>query len=353
MLMTRIGSLIIRATHPYKNEPAYSNIMDNIILGTMNIKYVHSSNNDNSEYENIIHSYLNNSRNPILDSAYYYGNTQTEVVLGNILSDLPAHLSVPKVTTKANPWYQNDFTNGRLGQLSEINLKRQLDTSLINLQREQVEVFFLHCYDYETPIHETIRVCDEIWRKEKCNVYGLSNFSKTQVQEVLNVCEKDQYEPPKIYQGMYNLISRKVEELFPVMDEHNIDFWAYNPLAGGLLTGKYRNVDVNSVDSRFKNNSIYQNIFYKPEILEILDTWWERYENQSHSYLDLALQFYKQNSLLRPTDSIILGVSTVQQYENNMKSLMKDTNDIVYREAYDVFKPYYQKYETIMPNYFY
>ena len=352
MLMTRIGSLKIRPMHLYKNETACSNIMDNIILGTMNIKYDYSSNHDNAEYENIIHTYLKHSRNPILDSAYYYGNTQTEVVLGNILSDLPAHLSVPKLTTKANPWYLNDFTSGRLGQLSETNLKRQLDTSLSNLQTDQVHVFFLHCYDYETPINETIRVCDEIWRKEKCDVYGLSNFSKTQVQEVLNICEKEHYEPPKIYQGMYNLISRKVEEIFPLMDEHSIDFWAYNPLAGGLLTGKYRNIDVNSKDSRFKNNSIYQNIFYKPEILEILDTWWERceHEQQDHTYLDLALQFYKQDSLLRSTDSIILGVSTVEQYENNIKSFIKDINN---REVYDFFKPYYQKYETIMPNYFY
>jgi aflatoxin B1 aldehyde reductase len=68
---------------------------------------------------------------------------------------------------------------------------------------------------------------------------------------------------------MYNLIARKIEEIFPLLDEYNIDFWAYNPLAGGLLTGKYNNLELN-YNCRFKNNEIYQNIFWKKEILENL-----------------------------------------------------------------------------------
>ena len=322
--------------------------MENIILGTMNIKYNHSSNRDANEYEKIIHQYLCDTKYPILDSAYYYGNTQTEVVLGNILSNLPYHLAVPKVTTKANPWYQNDFASGQLGQLNEKNLKRQLETSLCNLQVDQVHAFFLHCYDYETPLNQTIELCDEIWRKEKCNVYGVSNFSKQQVQDVLNICEKERYEPPNIYQGMYNVISRNVEELFPLMDDNHIDFWAYNPLAGGLLTGKYRAVDINAQDSRFKNNSIYQNIFYKPDIVNMLETWWTEYPQ--HECLDLALQFYKQDSLMRPCDSIIMGASTCDQYTTNMKSF---SHEFILREPYDFFKPLYKKCQHITPQYYY
>ena len=44
---------------------------------------------------------------------------------------------------------------------------------------------------------------------------------------------------PKYYQGMYNILCRKVEEVFPVLKENNISFWSYNPLVGYLLKGKY------------------------------------------------------------------------------------------------------------------
>ena len=60
---------------------------ENIILGTMNIALEHSSNKDENMYKEIIHTYLRNNMNPILDSAYFYGNTKTEEILGNILSE--------------------------------------------------------------------------------------------------------------------------------------------------------------------------------------------------------------------------------------------------------------------------
>lgn len=320
--------------------------MNNIILGTMNIAYEHSSNKDNKMYKDIIHTYLQTNDNPILDSAYYYGNTKTEEILGNILSELPSNLKYPKLTTKANPWFENDFTTGKLGQLNKENLLRQLNTSLNNLKMDSVYCFFLHCPDYETPIKETLDICDELYRKEKFQKYGLSNFSLNQTNEVIELCESNGYKKPEIYQGMYNIICRKVEEIFPLLNEHNMDFWGYNPLAGGLLTGKYRNVDINSFDSRFKNNSIYQNIFYKPEINNMLEDLWKNNNN----YLDLALKWYYQDSNLRTSDSIILGVSTVNQYNSNLNSINKNVD---YSNIYHEFNSIYKINELYVPNYYY
>ncbi len=317
-----------------------------MILGTMNIAYPHSSNKDTQEYSNIIHEYLNTCYDPILDSAYYYGNTETEKILGNILTDLPSNLKIPKLTTKANPWFENDFTNGKLGQLNKENLLRQLNTSLENLKMDSVYRFFLHCPDYETPIHETLETCDELWRQEKYQEYGLSNFSLTQTQEVLQICEKNDYRKPKVYQGMYNIVCRKVEEMFPLLNEYNIDFWGYNPLAGGLLTGKYRNLKEDLPESRFKNNSIYQNIFWKNEILQMLENLWFKNDD----YLDLALLWFKQGSQMRKNDRVILGVSSVSQYQNNMNSYnsQKDYSNIYYD-----FNNVYKNNEKCTPNYYY
>ena len=287
------------------------------VLGTMNICYPYSSNNQTnySEYKQIIQAYIDKvGNNAILDTAYYYGNTKTEKILGEILPTLSLQ---PKISTKVNPWYQNDFTNNKLGQLNTDGIIKQLSTSLTNLQLEQVDILYLHCYDYETPIQETLEICNSLWRKEKFLSFGLSNFSLLQVKEVIDEIEKEDYVPVKYYQGMYNLISRKVEEIFPLLDEYNIEFWGYNPLAGGLLTGKYKNYK-NTKDitdsSRFKDNSIYQNIFWKPEIINNLHDFFE-VENST----EYSLQWIQHHSKMKKNDKVIMGVSTLEQFNQNIK----------------------------------
>ena len=232
----------------------YYNNMHQTVLGTMNIEYPYSSNSNTSleYYQSILEKYISQTEHPILDTAYYYGNTKTEKVLGKILPKLSRK---PQIATKANPWFQNDFTNGQYGQLSCEELTRQLNTSLKNLEIEKVDYFYLHCPDYETPIQETLETCDYLWRKEKFDYLGISNYSKFQLQEIMNICEKNGLNVPRYYQGMYNMICRKVEEIFPLLDDYNIDFWAYNPLAGGLLSGKYKD-GIPESNTRFSSNSI-------------------------------------------------------------------------------------------------
>jgi len=296
------------------------------ILGTMNIEYPYTStpkvNKTENYYQSIIESYCNLELDqPILDTAYYYGNTKTERILGNILNRIPEKKI--QLATKANPWFNNDFTSGKFGQLSRYNLERQLTVSLENLQKEGVETFFLHCPDPETPIHETLDTCDELWRKEKFNTLGISNFSMDQIIEIMNVCETHGYESPQIYQGMYNVLSRRVEEIFPLLNDYGVDFWAYNPLAGGLLTGKY-SAGLNAMESdcRFKDNGIYQSIFWKPEVISKVQDM-RNYGNA----IELSLQWLKHHSCLREEDKIILGVSTIEQLEINSEILMKNIHN--------------------------
>ena len=185
-----------------------------IILGTMTINYDYVS-NENSilDNQNIIQKYIDRVEDPILDTAYYYGDTKTEQTLGEILPNLS---SIPKIATKANPWYQNDFTTNKLGQLSKDNLRFQLETSLKNMNIPKADIFYLHCPDYETPILETLESANDLHRMEKFDSFGISNFSLSQLEEVLLLCEENGFIMPQYYQGMYNLLCRKVEEVFPI-----------------------------------------------------------------------------------------------------------------------------------------
>lgn len=324
----------------------------NCILGTMNINYPYSSNNSNSieEYKKMIEKYITYvGKNAILDTAYYYGNTSTEEILGNIIPELYIK---PKISTKVNPWLDNDFTNGKLGQLSSIPFEKQLKTSLTNLKLESVEYLFLHCPDYETCIEETLETCEKLWRKEKFDKFGLSNFSHTHLSQVIHICENRGYNSPDVYQGMYNLISRKIEEIFPLLNDYYIEFWAYNPLAGGLLTGKYNketniyNKNVESKNSRFKNNKIYQNIFWKEPIITHLEDFFKIKKCTEKSFH--WLQHY---SKMRKNDKIILGASTVEQLETNLEIIKNfesySQDEINYLN--DIYEPISQD----SPNYYY
>ena len=338
-----------------------------IILGTMNIEYPWTSNPSNTinGYKSIIDYYIDwsisNSNKPILDTAYYYGNTKTEKVLGEILPELNY---VPQITTKANPWFQNDFTSGQYGQLDKFNLSRQLESSLTNLGLKQVEVFYLHCWDWETPIRETLEITCDMWRREKFNKFGISNFSLDQVNMVMKIIEEQGLCPLSHYQGMYNMIARKVEEIIPIINLNKIEFWAYNPLAGGLLTGKYAKIyntkfdtDYNSLldetNSRFGSNKIYQNIFWKEPILKgIVD-----FVNLSNP-TNYALNWYRINSKLNCLqDGIIIGSSSLEQIKNNLKCLENnndnDNENIIDCNAYTDFNSKYNEFKSYTPDYFY
>ena len=334
--------------------------MNKIVLGTMNIYYPHSSNistgNSNiqqqkqeDEYFAILNTYCQSvgEKNAMLDTAYYYGNTKTEQKLGELLPLLPF---IPKIATKVNPWLDNDFSTGLLGQLARTPMLNQFNTSLKNLQVDQVDILYLHCPDYNTDIHDTLETIDELWRREKINNWGLSNYSLLESQQIINICEIYKYQLPKYYQGMYNIISRKVEEIFPLLEENDIEFWGYNPLAGGLLTGKYHNFQSNELsNNRFHNNSIYQNIFWKPEIMENLDMY---FPYKTETALQTSYSWLQHHSFIQNNNNkIVLGVSTESQLNENLShikhSITINENELT---KLDIL---YDNIRLLSPNYYY
>ena len=130
-------------------------------------------------------------------------------------------------------------------------------TNLKRLNVDSVKLFYLHAPDTETPLVETLQEVQKLHNEGKFEQLGLSNFSAWETAHVWHLCDKLGVVKPTVYQGMYNGITRQVEqELFPCLRRLGIRFLAYNPLAGGLLTGKHR-FDQEPDHGRFKDNSMY------------------------------------------------------------------------------------------------
>jgi len=322
--------------------------MSKIVLGTMNICYPYSSNKSTEEYGKIISEYINIfGQNSYLDTAYYYGNKKTEAVLGEILEN--SNILQPKIATKVNPWFNNDFSSGKLGQLSKEGIMHQFNTSLKNLRKKKVEILYLHCPDYETPIQETIEVMNDLYRTEKINHWGLSNFSSTLTKEIIELCENKGLQLPSYYQGMYNPICRKIESIFPILDEYSMEFWGYNPLAGGLLTSKYKNDQELTKNNRFYNNQIYSNIFWKDPIIQALDQFYPKIVDTSIDYTFSWLMNHSYCS--ERFNKIILGVSSISQLTQNLNSIYNyrhlNSNELMNMDTM------YNSIEEHTPNYYY
>jgi aryl-alcohol dehydrogenase-like predicted oxidoreductase len=116
-----------------------------------------------------------------------------------------------------------------------------IDGSLRRLRTDYIDLYQLHHPDPETPIDESLRALDDVVRAGKARYVGCSNFPAYQVaralgrSEVLGVARFDSAQP------RYNLLFRQIErDLLPLCREEGIGVISYNPLAGGLLSGKHR-----------------------------------------------------------------------------------------------------------------
>lgn len=296
-----------------------------IVLGSMTFSLPYTSNKLSiDEIQEIINIYTQ-INNPILDTAIYYKND-------HILSQLD--LSNLKIDTKINPWFDNDFETGKLGMLSRTNIINQINTI-----KYDINTLYLHSPDHETPILETLQTCNDLYNQHKFKYLGLSNYSLSQTKKIVELCNNHNLVKPTYYQGLYNPLCRKIEELFPYLKQENIHFYAYNPLAGGLLTGKYLPGIHTNTKSRFFNNSIYQNLFWKPQYLSATQSL---YNHFGDNIISKVYSWFNTKGI-----DIVMGVSSKDQYMGNMENVYTLSEsemclfDKVYEREIKIYQNYY------------
>ncbi|KFV47614.1 Aflatoxin B1 aldehyde reductase member 2, partial [Tyto alba] len=227
-----------------------------------------------------------------------------------------------EVATKANPW------DGKT--LKPESVRSQLDTSLERLKRTSVELFYLHAPDHGTPVEETLRACNKLHKEGKFKELGLSNYAAWEVAEICTICKYNNWVMPTVYQGMYNATTRQVEaELFPCLRYYGLRFYAYNPLAGGLLTGKYKyeDKDTRQPTGRFFGNDwaqAYRDRYWKKHNFEgialVERALKDAYSSNAPSLTSAALRWLYNHSKLQGSlgDAVIIGMSTLEQLEQNL-----------------------------------
>jgi len=262
-----------------------------------------------------------------LDTARVYADGESERIIGRLPAAIKSQLTVH---TKVNPLL-ND------AGFSAAGVTQQANDSLAALQltpsttAPPVDILYLHRPDPKHTIEETLRAMNELYVRGVYRRLGLSNYPAWQVMECYQLCVQHNYVRPTVYQGMYNALTRAVEvELFPCLRQLHIAFYAYNPLAGGILTGRYSGyADKPTTGERFSNSrtaDMYSERYWKAELFTALDTvsaTLKRVYDGKVSMTEASLRWMLHHSVLKggEGDGVILGASKAEQLEQNLRAV--------------------------------
>ncbi len=135
--------------------------------------------------------------------------------------------------------------------LGRNHIHHQIDGSLARLKTGCVDFYLLHKPDPDTPLAESIETMAELIRVGKVRHWGFSNFDAARIWEMLELCERNGWPRPVISQPPYSWLNRDAgQDTIPLCADHGIAVTPYQPLQGGLLTGKYRRGEAPPRDSR-------------------------------------------------------------------------------------------------------
>src|SRR5262245_48103719 len=199
----------------------------------------------------------------LLDTANVYGRGRSEEVVGKAIA---GRRDAFVVATKVR---------GRMGEgpndegLSRLSILRECEASLRRLNTEYIDLYQVHSWDPATPLEETLCALNDLVRAGKVRYLGCSNFAAWQLALALGISERRGWARFDSIQPRYNLIDRVVErEHFPLCLDQGVGVINYSPLAGGILTGKYRPGEAPPPESRGAENPAFMQNRGKPHNLE-------------------------------------------------------------------------------------
>ena len=173
------------------------------------------------------------------DTANTYGGGASEIILGKwLLSQGASFRHSTQIATKVgNP---HGCPPGET-PLSRTQIAYHLDQSLSRLGVERIDLYYIHEFDRVTPLEETLGAMNRAVEAGKIDRFGISNATLADVKAVRGLAGASVGSRFEYVQNEYNLLAvGDAQALVPYCAEHGLRYTAFSPLAGGLLTGKYR-----------------------------------------------------------------------------------------------------------------
>ena len=203
--------------------------------------------------------------------------------------------------------------------LSRKHIIAACDASLRRLGTDYLDLYQIHHPDPETPIEETLGALDELVRAGKVRYIGCSNFQAWRLGEALAASERGHLTRLSSVQPRYNLLFRMIEdEILPLARARGLAVMAYNPLAGGVLTGRYRGVREAQPGTRFTvsgSGAMYQRRYWNDLALSEAERLGDFLAGRGKSLTQTALAWVLAQ---RDVTCAILGASRPEQLDDSL-----------------------------------
>lgn len=284
-------------------------------LGTMTFggsgEFAVVGNTDVDEARRIVERALDAGVN-FLDTADVYSNGMSEEIVGEILDGRRDQVVL---ATKARfPLKEGPNEGG----LSRGYLIRACEASLRRLRTDYIDLYLVHERDGQTPTEETLDALDSLVRQGKVRYVGCSNHSAWHVMKALGVSERRGFARYVSQEVYYSLLDRDVEyELIPLSIDEGLGILVWSPLAGGLLSGKFRRGEKGPEGARQTRYDEWREppIFDQDRMFDIVDVLVEVAAAHGRSPAQTALVYL----LGKPgVSSVIFGARSEEQAVDNL-----------------------------------
>jgi voltage-dependent potassium channel beta subunit len=187
-----------------------------------------------------------------LDTAEVYGKGMQETIFGRNLKQGGWDRDDLVISAKLNPGTSMVGIQG----LSRKRIRSAMHNSLKRMQLDNADILFLHRYDYEVPLLESIRAVNQLIDDDVAYYWGTSEFTATELTDCHRLCELHGLIPPIAEQCEYNLFTRQVFEVeyAPLYERYGMGTTVWGPLAGGVLAGRFNDGEV-PADSRYMTSA--------------------------------------------------------------------------------------------------
>ncbi len=265
------------------------------------------------ESQQIIDRYTELGGN-FIDTANFYTRSHSEKIIGDHIGRNAARRDRLVIATKfSGNLYPGDPNGGGSGRKSLINA---CENSLRRLQTEYIDLYWLHIWDANTPIDETMAALDDLVRAGKVRYIGVSDTPAWKIAEANLIARFRGWSSFVGLQVEYSLLERSIEqELVPMASEFGLGITPWSPLKGGVLSGKYTRADAGRHDA---DRGAMVNAFLNEKTYALIDELGVIAKAHETNVASVALAWVRAQAAV---SSVIIGARRLSQLDDNVRAV--------------------------------
>lgn len=248
------------------------------------------------------------------DCANVYTGGRAEEILGDLIAhERDEIVLTSKVGHGSNPAHRG---------LSPRHIQMAVDASLKRLKTDRLDVLFVHRWDDNTPMEESLRALENVVRQGKAMSIAVSNWSAWQIVKAIGISAQNGWARFDVIQPMYSLVKRQAEvEILPLAQSEGLAVTPYSPVGGGLLSGKYRNTDS---PGRIRANPEYTQRYSPDWMFNTAADFADFAEKHGHHPVSLAVSWVAAHPAITAP---IIGARDTEQLAPSLAALDVDMTE--------------------------